>query len=95
MIHLEQWPQNTEEALIDLYRDTDQSLCLVRVNTDAKEQTDNYIRIIETGDNEGKPFLCQAVYLDERLIGKAELTRYEDDSAELDIVLRSEYCGKG
>lgn len=95
MITLRQWPEDAEEALRGLYRDVDQSRCLVAVNTDSPEQTKKYIHIIRSGDNEGRPFICRAVYLDDLLIGKAELTAYSDGSAELDIVIRREYTGKG
>lgn len=95
MIILTNWPDETEKTLMELYENVDQSNCLVTVNISSHQQTENYIRIIKSGDNDGKPFLCRAVCLDDQLIGKAELTRYDDNSAELDIVLRREYCGRG
>ncbi len=96
MITLRQWPHGSRELLNELYAECDQSMCLVRLPVPLpKEETDRYMHIIETGNNQGRPFLCFGIYLDDRLIGKTELTRYEEGSAEADIIIQRDYCSKG
>ena len=96
MIRLETWPADDGSLLEALYEKTDQSHCLVQLPVPLpKQQTENYLRVIRSSDNDGKPFVCFAILLDGRLIGKTELTRYNDGSAELDIIISREYCNKG
>ena len=40
-------------------------------------------------------FAVKGIYLDQKLIGKIERTVYEGGSAEIDLIIRNEYCGKG
>lgn len=96
MIRLEQWPYNAAEQLNLLYSQTDQSGCLVRLPVPLPyENTVRYINGIRQNEMDGRPFLCRAVYEDDTCIGKIELTRYEDMSAEIDIILRKEWCHQG
>ncbi len=95
MIELKPFPIRYE-ALNDLYENTDQSHCLNRVAVPLEEETTRgFFLAVRTGNNGGLPFDCRGVFLDGTLIGKIELTRYEDRSAELDLIIRNEYADKG
>ncbi|MBR4164111.1 MAG: GNAT family N-acetyltransferase [Solobacterium sp.] len=96
MIELKKWSDVSHEALEDLYENVDQSRCLVQLMVPLpKEQTEKYINAIQTGIVDDKPFLCFAITLDDKIIGKTELSRYPNNAAEIDIVLKKEYTGKG
>ena len=96
MIRLEQWPYNAAEQLSLLYAQADQSGCLVQLPVPLPyENTVRYISGIQHNEMDGKPFLCRAIYEDDICIGKIELTRYEDMTAEIDIILRREWCHQG
>ena len=95
MITLNALPVNYE-ILNDLYEHTDQSFCLNRVAVPLDEDsTRNYFLAVRSGINNGMPFDAKGIFLDGTLIGKAERTVYEDGSAELDLIIRKEYCGNG
>ena len=95
MIELKPFPIRYE-ALNDLYEHTDQSCCLNRVAVPLEEATTRgFFLAVRTKNNGGLPFDCRGIYLDGKLIGKIELTRYEDYSAELDLILETEYTGNG
>lgn len=95
MITLNSLPINYE-VLNDLYEHTDQSFCLNRVAVPLDEDsTRNYFLAVRSGINNGMPFDAKGIFLDGKLIGKAERTIYEDGSAELDLIIRKEYCGNG
>ena len=92
---LEKWP-DSYDLLNDLYASADQSHCLVRLPVPLPgEQTEGYLKIIREEQNEGRPFHCFAIKLSGTVIGKAELTCDPDGTAEMDIILKKEYCGKG
>lgn len=96
MIHLEKWPYLRKDELEDLYADADQSHCLVRLPVPLPlSSTRNYMRAVRTENTNGRPFLCFAVYLDERIIGKIEASKDEEDNAETDLILKQQYTGKG
>lgn len=96
MLKLKFWPWEDEQALQDLYAHTDQSYCLVQLPVPLPQiQTRNYLESVRIKNTDGKPFLCFAVLLDGECAGKIEVSRSEDDSAELDLVLRKEYTGQG
>ena len=95
MIELKPFPIRYE-ALNDLYEHTDQNCCLNRVAVPLEEETTRgFFLAVRTENNGGLPFDCRGVFLDGTLIGKIELTRYEDHSAELDLIIKDEYTGKG
>ena len=95
MITLASFPIRYEE-LNDLYEHTDQSFCLNHVAVPLDEDTTRgYFMMVRTGNNNGMPFAVKGIYLDKKLIGKIERTVYEDGSAEIDLIIRKEYCGKG
>ena len=79
-----------------LYEQVNQSCCLVQVQTPlAEEKAKQYIDAMESGKVGDKAFLCRGIYSDDTLIGKIEVSRYEDGSAELDLILREEDTQKG
>lgn len=95
MISLKPWPLSYE-AMNELYAHADQSKCLVQLPVPLdKANTFRYLKAVQSGFSNSKPFLARAVYLDDLLIGKIELSRYESHDSELDIILRKEYCAKG
>ena len=94
---LRDWPkENGDYALSELYRNTDQSKCLVRIRVPLQyPATANYLHGIYSGMIDGKPFDCQALVMDGRIIGKIECTVHEDGYGELDFILRREYTQQG
>ncbi len=95
MITLASLPIRYEE-LNDLYEHTDQSFCLNHVSVPLDEETTRgYFMMVRTGRNNGMLFAVKGIYLDQKLIGKIERTIYEGGSAEIDLIIRNEYCGKG
>lgn len=95
MISLKPWPLSYE-AMNSLYAHADQSKCLVQLIVPLeRSNTFRYLQAVQSGVSNGKPFLCRAIMLDDTLIGKIELSRYESYDSELDIILRKEYCAKG
>ena len=95
MITLGTLPVRYEE-LNDLYAHTDQSHCLNHVSVPLDEEmTRSYFLAVRTGMNQGMPFLARGVYLNRKLIGKAELTVYEEGWAEADLLIRREYENRG
>ena len=84
------------EWLNDLYEQTDQTCCLNRVMIPLDEEfTRNYFLAVRTGNNGGFPFLAFAVSAGGKDIGKAELTLQEDGRAELDLILKKDWCHRG
>ena len=95
MIRLVSW-NYTKKDLEDLYAHTDQSHCLVALPIPLPEQkTEQYMQALQAGTVNGKTFLCFGILSDDTLIGKIDLFRSDDMSAELDIVIRREYTGQG
>lgn len=95
MITLNELPIRYEE-LNDLYEHTDQSFCLNKVAVPLDEDTTRgYFMMVRSHSNNGMPFAAKGIYWDRTLIGKIERTVYDNGCAELDIILRKEYCGKG
>ena len=83
------------ELLNELYEQTDQTYCLNPLTTPLDETLSrNYFLAMRTEQNQGRPFMCRGVFLNGTLIGKIELTREQDD-AELDLIMRTDHCGKG
>lgn len=96
MIRLEQWPYTRKEPLADLYENADQSLCLVQLPLPLSiSETRNYLRAVRTESVSGRAFICCAVYADSELIGKIEASRDEEGEAELDLILKRQYAGRG
>ncbi len=95
-LSLKDWPAaNSEYELSELYRNTDQSNCLVAVRVPLQyPQTSAYLQAVFTHNNNGRYFDCQAVMLEDSIIGKIETTVYENGIGELDFVLRKEYTGR-
>ncbi len=95
MISIQKW-SGDRTALEDLYAHTDQSCCLVSLPVPLpKEKSEKYLDVIRSGDNDGKPFLCFEILEDGERIGKIDLTRCENGTAELDIIIRREYTDLG
>ena len=95
MIELKPWPLSYE-AMNSLYADADQSKCLVQLSVPLERAaTFRYLQAVNTGVSNGRPFIACAIMLDETLIGKIELSRYESYDSELDIILKKQYCRKG
>lgn len=95
MIELKPWLLRYE-VMNDLYRRVDQSHCLVQIPVPLeKENTFRYLKAVQTGTSNGKDLLVRAIYLDDSLIGKIELSRYKNRAAELDIVIVKEHTSKG
>lgn len=95
MIELKPWPLSYE-AMNTLYSNADQSHCLVQLPVPLERaNTFRYLQAVQSENSNGKPFLCRSIWLDEQLIGKIELSRYESYDAELDIILRKEFCHQG
>ena len=96
MITIRKWPDDSADLLNDLYSHVNQKYCLTQLACPLDEQaTGRYLDAVRTGIVDGKPFLCFAVLLDEEVIGKVDLTRYEGGFAETDIVLKEQYTGEG
>ncbi len=96
MLELKKWPVPGLDELRDLYEHVNQRYCLVQLPLPLpEEQTKNYLNAVHTGTAGDKQLLTRGIFLDSILIGKAELNRYPDMDAELDIVIRSEYTGNG
>ncbi|MBO7703846.1 MAG: GNAT family N-acetyltransferase [Solobacterium sp.] len=95
MIALKPFPIRYE-ALNDLYEHTDQSFCLNRVAVPLDEDTTRgYFLSVRTESNQGMPFCSYGIFRNDELIGKCELTRYEDGSAEADLIIRSDQVNHG
>ncbi len=95
MIELKPWPLSYE-AMNTLYASADQSQCLVQLGIPLdRANTFRYLQSVNAGESNGKPFRAYAVMLDETLIGKIELSRYESGDSELDIILKKQYCHQG
>ncbi len=84
------------EWLSDLYEQVDQTFCLNQIPLPLDEAfSRNYFLAVRTGRNNGFPFLAFAVTSGKKGLGKAELTRQEDGRAELDLILKQEFCHQG
>lgn len=84
------------EELNDLYAAVDQSCCLNSVPVPLDEaMTRSFFLAVRTGNNNGEPFRCQAVVLNGTIIGKVELTKHDETTAELDLILRKDYANQG
>ena len=95
MIRLDNFPIRYEE-LNDLYEHTDQSFCLNRVAVPLDEDTTRgYFFMVRSGFNDGMLFGVKGIFLDGKLIGKIERTVDETGCAEIDLIIKKEYCGKG
>ena len=96
MITLRKWQDVNYESLEKLYENVDQSRCLVQLSVPlSEEQTAKYIHGIQTGMMDDKPFLGFEILSGEVRIGKVELSRYQSNAAEIDIVICREHTGKG
>ncbi|MBQ1531462.1 MAG: GNAT family N-acetyltransferase [Solobacterium sp.] len=95
MLELKKWPEPGAAELRELYEHVNQKYCLVQLPLPLpEEQTKNYLNAVHTGISGDRLLLTRGIFLDGILIGKAELNRYPDMDAELDIVIRNEYTGK-
>lgn len=84
------------EWLNDLYEQTDQSFCLNRVPVPLNEEfSRRYFHAVQSGMNGGLPFRAWEILADHQSVGKAELTLEEDGKAEVDLILRRTWTGKG
>lgn len=96
MIRLEKWPYLRKEPLEELYAQADQSFCLVHLPVPLPlNSTRHYLLAVRRELADGKPFLCYAVYLDDQIIGKIEVTKDPDEDAELDLILKTAYVRQG
>jgi len=95
MIELREW-QLSYEVMNSLYYKVDQSKCLVQMAVPLdRPNTFRYLQAVQAGVSNGKALYVRGIWLDDVLIGKAELNRYDSYDAELDIVIASRYCSKG
>lgn len=95
-VQLKKWEGDVGSQLEDLYEQVDQSKCLVTLSIPlSKEKLENFIQAIQQEVVEGKAFQSFAIWVEEEMIGKIELTRYENRTSELDLVIKEAYCGKG
>ena len=84
------------EELNELYAHTDQRRCLNAIPVPLDEaMSRSYFLAVRTGNNDGRPFVCYAIEQDGRIIGKIEATKETEQRAELDLIIRSGYCGRG
>ena len=84
------------EWLNELYEQVDQTYCLNQIPLPLEESfSRNYFLAVRTGNNGGNPFLSYAIVLGNKEIGKGELTLQEDGRAELDLILKREFCHLG
>lgn len=96
MITLKPWPSQQVQPLNDLYLDVDQSNCLVTLQVPfPMPQTQSYLDAIHHGYVEDKPFLCFAIEQDDTIVGKIELTKYPNEDAEVDLVIKKSYSQQG
>ena len=96
MIRIQKWPTESIQPLNDLYMDVDQTYCLVQLSTPLPtNEAYHYLNAIREGIVNEKPFLCFGIYMDQELIGKVEVSRYPNNEAELDIVLKKQCTNKG
>ncbi|MBR2812879.1 MAG: GNAT family N-acetyltransferase [Solobacterium sp.] len=95
-ITLKKWPAYDRTSLQDLYANTDQSKCINELPVPLPyDNTTRYLTAMETGRNNGRVFHCYAIYLHDSIIGKIELTSYDPENAEMDLIIRKEHTGKG
>ena len=95
-VKLKPFPASDSMALNDLYAHVNQRYCLVQLPVPLpEEETARYLEVIRTGNNNGQPFVCFGIFMEDSLIGKIELTRQDDGDAELDVVIRDSETGKG
>ena len=84
------------ETLNELYEASDQNFCLNPVFLPLDEdRTRAYVLAARTGMNNGFRFLAKGIYRNRTLIGKAELTVYEDGIGEIDLLIVQNECSKG
>ncbi len=96
MITIRKWPGGSADLLNDLYSHVNQRYCLTILECPLDgPATARWLNAAETGIVDGRPFLSFAVMLDDEVVGKIDLTRYEDGFAETDIVIREEHTGMG
>ena len=95
-VKLKPFPASDSTALNELYAHVNQRYCLVQLPVPLpEEETARYLEVIRTGNNNGQPFVCFGIFMEDSLIGKIELTRQDDGDAELDVVIRDSETGKG
>ena len=95
MIELKPWPADREMMNL-LYSESDQSRCLVQIAVPLEEtSTAAYLEAVRNGYSNGRKLIAREIVLDGEMIGKIEVTVGEDGEAELDIVIRSQFCTKG
>ena len=95
-IQLMPWNPDDCVNLEELYANADQTHCLVCLRLPLeKDATVRYLEGVRRKEIDGNPFYCYAVMLEDRIIGKIELTVQEDRFGELDVILRRDCCGKG
>ncbi len=93
---LKPWPYPGMEELCSLYEQVDQRYCLVALPVPLSPVSSAaYLKAVHSGTTGEKELLTRAVMLGDELIGKIELNRDADGSAEADIVLKRQYTGKG
>ena len=96
MIVVLPWPADDAASLEQLYAEVDQQYCLVALPVPLPEsKTAQYLEAIRIGETNGLPFLCMAVMHDEGIIGKIDVFRSPDQSAEIDIVLKQRFTHQG
>lgn len=96
MIVVLPWPADDAASLEQLYAEVDQQYCLVALPVPLPEsKTAQYLNAIRIGETNGLPLLCLAVMHDEGIIGKIDLFRSPDQSAEIDIVLKQRFTHQG
>lgn len=84
------------EELNDLYTAVDQGMCLNQVSVPLDEaMTRSFFLAVRTGINDGKPFRSLAVVKEGTVIGKIELTRHNETTAELDLIIRKDAASQG
>ena len=95
-VKLKPFPAADSTALNELYAHVNQRYCLVQLPVPLpEEETARYLEVIRTGNNNGQPFVCFGIFMEDSLIGKIELTRQDDGDAELDVVIRDSETGRG
>ena len=96
MITIQKWPTDSIEPLNDLYKDVDQTYCLVHLSSPLPiNEAYHYLHAIREEIVNDKPFLCFGIYLNQESIGKVEVSRYPTNEAELDIVIKKQHTGEG
>ncbi len=88
--------ENINHKMIeDLYKDINQSLCLMAINIPFEgDKADSYIEALNRGEAEGRRLISYGIYEEEEMIGKVEVIII-DKVGELDLVIKDKYINKG